>query len=114
MLCLTQFDVPPYYPEASPPVRGYAVNLVGTGSSDSQLPGLVTRNYNPHRKLRRFRLSHSARFVTSRLHFYRARQNVSTVWKCLSLGDFVLRKTPVPINDPVCILKSPEAAFWKA
>lgn len=26
--------------------------------------------------------------------------------KCLSFRDFVLLTSPIPINDPVCILKS--------
>lgn len=50
------------------------------------------------------------RFVTSRLHFYGARQNVSAVWKMSQY----LRTAPVTINDPVCVLKSPGAALWKA
>lgn len=33
--------------------------------------------------------------------------------KCLSFRDFVPRRAPVPINDPVCILKSVELRSGK-
>lgn len=113
MLCLTQARVPPHC-SGGPPVGG-TLTPRGDGSSDSQPPGLVTLTINPRRKMHRFRRAHSPLGLSPRIYIFIGPDKMSALFgKCLSLGDFVLRTTPVPINDPVCILKSPEAAFWKA
>lgn len=99
--------------QRGPPVRD-TLTPRGDRSSDSQLPGLVTRTIT-HTANCRFELSHSPPGSSPRVYIFIGLDKMSALFgKCLSLGDFVLRKTPVPINDPVCILKSPEAAFWKA
>lgn len=70
---------------------------------------LQVYSYNlPRRKMRRHIQTRTlpAGFVTSRLHFLRPDKMSALFGKCLSLRNFVLRLAPVPINDPVCNLKS--------
>lgn len=61
-----------------------------------------------------FRLAHSPPGSSPRIYVFMGPDKMSALFgKCLSFRDFVLRMAPVPINDPVCILKSAELLSGK-
>lgn len=97
-------------------VLGLGVHIPVAGISPATRSHKVY-NYNLLRCKRADTLGHkhSPPGSSPRVYIFMGPDKMSALFgKCLSLRDFVLLTTAVPINDPVCILKSAPAALWKA
>lgn len=86
--------------------------LVRSGASTCSLQ-VFNCNLPRHEIADTFRHQHSPPGLSPRVYIFMGRgQNVSTVWEMsVSSPRF---KAPVPVNDPVSILKSVGTTFWKA